>query len=401
MTFRVLISCATLRLMCTAAAADDVLAMLQNSLRVNQNQQGLEQNAAVQDPENPESPEMAGISRLEELVMARVRDGLLGDNNMTATINASIKTYQTGIIATTASNQAKIIADIKAFAKCKTTMWKKYDGVIPVEKDFWILGNIYPKCWRAETNLATAKKVADTKEKTLKNDVKVSKKLLKAEERKCTNVCNNNKEENYNEQLDRLADYYTKCKKAIKPKLDAMEKVTKQYKTAVKQKKLGDARYEAMKKKCKLIAYRMNNKKCDARKKFAGSCSFYEECWKRSKMVYDKDVKRIKVQEKEMKIEWRALHRIQCYLLVLNIKNDKDQKKEKAQLNKCIGIKKDQISTKHLDIDYKKIPKKPKCPQDPWCPCTKAYVNYYYKVGPKKRCVNNIVKKYKCPACKR
>jgi len=203
----------------------------------------------------------------------------------------------------------------------KTTMWKKYDDVIPVEKDFWIVGNI--KCWRAETNLATAKKAADKKEKTLKNDVKVSEKLLKTKESKCTNVCNNNKEENYNEQLDRLADYYTHCKTLIKPKLDAIKKVTKQYETAVKQKKLGDAKYEAMKKKCKLIAYRMNNKKCDARKKFAGSCSFFVGCWKRSKMVYNKDVKRIKVHEKEMKIEWRALHRIQCYLLILNIKNDK------------------------------------------------------------------------------
>jgi len=81
------------------------------------------------------------------------------------------------------------------------------------------------------------------------------------------------------------------------------------------------------------------------------------------KMVYDKDVKRFMVQEKDMKIEWRALHRIQCYLSILNIKNNKDQtkEKEKAQLQKCINIKKDQISTKHLDIDYKKIPKKPKC----------------------------------------
>ena len=79
-------------------------------------------------------------------------------------------------------------------------------------------------------------------------------------------------------------------------------------------------------------------------------------------MVYDKDVKRFMVQEKEMKIEWRALHRIQCYLLILNIKNNKDLTKEKAQLQKCINIKKDQISTKHLDIDYKKIPKETKMP---------------------------------------
>merc|ERR1719468_239556 len=116
----------------------------------------------------------------------------------------------------------------------------------------------------------------------------------------------------------------------------------------------------------------MNNKKCKAVEMFDTSCSFYEECWKRAKRVYDADVIRIRKEEAEMKIEWRALHRIQCYLMVLGTKNDKDNKKV---LDKCIAIKRDDISTKHLDIDYN------------------------YRVGPKSRCVNNIVKKYKCGAC--
>lgn len=107
------------------------------------------------------------------------------------------------------------------------------------------------------------------------------------------------------------------------------------------------------------------------------------------------------VQEREMKIEWRALTRIQCYLKVLNIKNDKDQKKEKAQLDACIKVKRSDISTKHLDIDYGKIPKKPKCPRDTMCPCSKRYVSTYYKKGPKSRCVKNLVKKYVCPACRK
>merc|ERR1719174_1177434 len=67
----------------------------------------------------------------------------------------------------------------------------------------------------------------------------------------------------------------------------------------------------------------MNNKKCKAVEMFDTSCSFYEECWKRAKRVYDADVIRIRKEEAEMKIEWRALHRIQCYLMVLGTKNDK------------------------------------------------------------------------------
>jgi len=106
-------------------------------------------------------------------------------------------------------------------------------------------------------------------------------------------------------------------------------------------------------------------------------------------------------EEKDFKIQWRALHRIQCYLVVMGEKNDKNQKKEKEHLDKCIKLKKKDISTKHLDIDYKKIPKKPKCPKDKMCPCSTFYTNSYYKVGPKTRCVKNLVKKYTCAACKK
>jgi len=118
------------------------------------------------------------------------------------------------------------------------------------------------------------------------------------------------------------------------------------------------------------------------------------------KKTYDADKKRIKIEEANVKVEWRALVRIQCYLKVLDIKNDKNKKKEQAQLKKCIGIKRSQISTKHLNIDYKRIPPKPKCPMDKWCPCTTAYLNEYYR-GTKSRCVKNIVSKYYCPACSR
>jgi len=106
------------------------------------------------------------------------------------------------------------------------------------------------------------------------------------------------------------------------------------------------------------------------------------------------------IEERDFKIQWRALRRIQCYLLVMGTKNDKNHKKEKAQLDQCIKLKKKDISTKHLDINYKRIPPKPNCPKDPMCPCSKFYTNSYYKVGPKSRCVKNLVKKYTCPACK-
>lgn len=345
---------------------------------------------------------MNGISSLEALVLARVREGKLsGDNNLTASINASIKSYMTGIVSTTAANQKTINDDLKAFSKCKVAMWKKYDKVIYVERDHWIMGRIYPKCIKAENLLKLKRNKNDEVVKTFRNDLKVMKRRAKVEEVKCVNVCSNNKNENYNEELQRLVKYYKDCKNKIGPKVKQVNDLYKKLKPALVKKKLSDGKHDAMVKKCKKIAYVMNQYKCKAVKDLDASCSFYEACWKRAKKTYDKDRSIIEKQEKEMKIEWRALTRIQCYLRVLNIKNDKNQKKEKAQLNACIKIKREDISTKHLDINYGKIPKKPKCPRDPMCPCSKFYTNAYYKVGPKSRCVKNIVRKYVCPACRR
>jgi len=377
------------------AVADDILAMLQNSVRVNGQERETETKV-----EETGVPNMKTISRLEEIVMARVREGVGGNNNLTATINASVKQMYKSILATTAANQKKISADIKAFSLCKAGMWKSYYKTIPVEKEFWILGKIYPKCLNAERKLNTVKvrnyKVWTTERSTLKT----KQKLLKVIARSCVNVCNPMKNENYNEQLARLSQYYTKCRGKIGPKHKDVVVAKKKYKSADKSKRLSNAMYLAMKKKCELIAYRMNKKKCDATGKFLGACAFYEACWKRAKKTYDADKKRIKIEEANVKVEWRALVRIQCYLKVLDIKNDKNKKKEQAQLKKCIGIKRSQISTKHLNIDYKRIPPKPKCPMDKWCPCTTAYLNEYYR-GTKSRCVKNIVSKYYCPACSR
>jgi len=398
MNLKLLMGCATFHILHAEelATADDMLAMLQSSLRVKQPGQDTEQ----QENLDVGLPDMNNIARLEEIVMARVREGkLFGDDKLSSTINASVKSMYAGIVATTAANQKTIIDDIKAFEKCKTTMWRNYDKAIPIERDHWIMGLIYPKCINAENTLKLLKQKHDGAAKTLNGDVIIMKKLAKAEEDRCGNICSNGKFENYHEQIEKLFGYYKTCKEKIGPRVKNVKDTQKKAVAAASQKKLSDAKYLAMKNKCLKIAYIMNQHKCKAVEQLDTSCSSYEECWKRAKNTYDRDAALIRVQEKNMKIQWRALHRIQCFLLVLNTKNDKDNKKEKTQLDKCIAIKRKDISIKHLDIDYKKIPNEPKCPRDPMCPCSNFYTNSYYKVGPKSRCVNNIKKNYICPAC--
>jgi len=378
---------------------DDVLAMLQSSLRVKTQDDGTELPEKI----SSDKPDMKSISKLEELVMSRVRDEKVeGNDKIAKTLNATVKTFYASIISSTAANQRTIVRNVRAFKRCKTSMWSKYKKAIPMERDHWIMGLIYPKCIRAEKKLKIRQQQNDQETKTYTSNLKTLKKLAKIEENKCGNICKNQKFENYHEQLESLMIFYTNCKKKIEPRIKDVKNCSDNLNKKIKDKKLSDAKYLAMKKKCDKIAYVMNGYKCKAVTTLDGSCSFYEACWKRAKKQYDRDKKIIMSEEEDFMIQWRALRRIQCYLLVMGTKNDKNHKKEEAQLDKCNNMKKAQLEkmTKHLKINYKTIPPKPECPKDPMCPCSKFYTNSYYKVGPKSRCVKNLVKKYTCPACK-
>merc|ERR1712008_274457 len=134
---------------------------------------------------------------------------------------------RTSILATTAANQARIIDDIQAFALCKAKMWKSYDKAVPVEGAFWALGEIYPKCRNAEKRLSVLRTRNYKVWTTFKSTLTTKQKIFKAIGRNCGNVCNKNHNENYEEQLTRLAKYYVGCRKKLGPKYKDVVAATK------------------------------------------------------------------------------------------------------------------------------------------------------------------------------
>jgi len=189
---------------------DDVLAMLQSSLRVKTQDDGTELPEKI----SSDKPDMKSISKLEELVMSRVRDEKVeGNDKIAKTLNATVKTFYASIISSTAANQRTIVRNVRAFKRCKTSMWSKYKKAIPMERDHWIMGLIYPKCIRAEKKLKIRQQQNDQETKTYTSNLKTLKKLAKIEENKCGNICKNQKFENYHEQLESLMIFYTNCKK--------------------------------------------------------------------------------------------------------------------------------------------------------------------------------------------
>jgi len=346
---------------------------------------------------------MESVSHLEEILVRRIRDGnMKGDTKLAAVINASIKNMYTSILSATASNQKLIKKSIEAFKKCKSKMFINYAKALPFEKKFQILELVYPKCIHAENKLKLAHELVMNKYHLAKDVYDTNRQLMVVKGRECVNVCTNHRNENYHEQLRRLARYYTKCENKLGPLKRDMDLSKKVYVKEDKKHWVSEAKYKAMKKKCFKIAFLMNKEKCQSVTKLETGCKGYAQCWKIALRNYNSNVAMVQVDERDMKVQWRALKRIQCYLKVVDDKPVKDKKgkvlPEKVILDGCIKMKKP--DTKHLNIDYGKIPKKPKCPRDKMCPCTKFYVHNAFQVGPKARCASNMIRRYRCKACK-
>lgn len=89
-------------------------------------------------------------------------------------------------------------------------------------------------------------------------------------------------------------------------------------------------------------------------------CSGYKSCYNEAVKTFLATVKKAKVLETHIKLEWRALERIECYLKPFgNAKNNK--KANLKALEAC--NKKKKYNTDHLDLKYHKMPKITKCPK--------------------------------------
>jgi len=387
---------------------DDTLAMLQGSLRVMQNSNKTSVMDESDEVQIQGSPDSKSVAHLEEMVLNRIQDGSMkGNFKLAAVVNASIKNMYTAILSATKSNQKVIKLAIAAFKRCKTKMWKNYGAAIPLEKKHWILKHIYPKCIRAEHKLRLLNSKVWKTYKMSRDMYKNFKRLMKIHGRSCGNRCTNLRNENYHQQLQRLVWFYNRCKKKLGPLQKKIKSAKKMFHKEHKKYYVTSAKYKAMLKKCKTIAYLMNNKKCASATKLATGCKGYGQCWKISLRNYRRNARLVRASERDMKVQWRALKRIQCFLQVIDDKPVKVKGKKltnKQVIDGCIKkLTRKQVinQVKHLNIDYGKIPKKPRCPIDKACPCSRFYVVNAYKTGPKSRCAKNLVRRYRCPICRR
>merc|ERR1719330_1118761 len=117
-----------------------------------------------------------------------------------------------------------------------------------------MIARVYPKCIRAENALKVESDRVKATYKRALNIFKNNKRLMKAKGSSCGNVCAIHKRtENYHEQLQRLYDFYSKCKKRLLPISKRLENAKKLWKKMNAKSIVTKAKYYAMRKKCMMM----------------------------------------------------------------------------------------------------------------------------------------------------
>eukprot|EP00419_Tripos_fusus_P023365 CAMPEP_0172715516 /NCGR_PEP_ID=MMETSP1074-20121228/67590_1 /TAXON_ID=2916 /ORGANISM="Ceratium fusus, Strain PA161109" /LENGTH=346 /DNA_ID=CAMNT_0013540101 /DNA_START=82 /DNA_END=1122 /DNA_ORIENTATION=- len=119
-------------------------------------------------------------------------------------------------------------------------------------------------------------------------------------------------------------------------------------------------KYNKRRKVCVKKQKKLQSQQCKVVSSIAAGCSSYTTCYNEAVKSYLATMKKAKVLEKHIKLEWRALERIACYLTPFSSAK-KDKKANLKALEKCNA--KGRYPTNHLDLRYRRIPKKTRCPK--------------------------------------
>jgi len=118
--------------------------------------------------------------------------------------------------------------------------------------------------------------------------------------------------------------------------------------------------YNKRRKVCLKKQTKLKLRQCKLVATITNGCSSYKSCYNEAARTFLATVKKAKVSEKTIKLEWRALSRIQCYLKPF-ASAQKDKAANLKELEKC--NKKKQYNTDMLSLTYLKEPPRVKCPK--------------------------------------
>merc|ERR1719433_2403509 len=195
--------------------------------------------------------------------------------------------------------------------------------------------------------------------KSKKDGVKKEKQLVKVLQRKkfTPKTCKLQRGEGHLLWLSRMVKLVQKRKKILSKSGKNFDKDgVKFLKELARCKKLMKA-YNMRRKICVAKQTKLKLRQCKLVGAIDTGCTSYKGCYEQAVKTFVSTVKKAKVLEKTIKLEWRALSRIQCYLKPFA----SAKKNKKASLKEC--NKKKQYNTNMLNLKYHKMPKRVKCPK--------------------------------------
>jgi len=261
--------------------------------------------------------------------------------------------------------QKQLYDDIAVIKKCITKMQKSIKAVLletgkpkpakkakcPAEKDV-------KKCDDKIKKLKPLKYACKHLEAVGNKDIDNIKNLIhKWNKQKISKEdCEQDKGEQKLHYVSRLANHFKKKLDAVQKRIDEMaQKQLKGKKIDKRCFKIKHVIRHLTKVTCKKIKDADYGCTCEKVIQENKICSMHDGCYSASVLQYVNNKKDIEIKNAAAKLEWRAVGRIECLLKVMSGKNKADAK----QLEKC--VKGPQISTKPLDLNYPKVPPKPKC----------------------------------------
>jgi len=374
-----------------ATGADDIVHLLQSSVFVRTqpgNETVVNGDVEQQVLQNPES-----LAMLEDMILSNIREGRFdGESHYLKAMKGRVKQMQSNIMKSHKANQKWNSRSIKAIRQCSTRLWSDaYKKAISLEDKFDSLSMQHKECYLSVSDVADSLESYKVKYENARAGLDVAIERIKdAEAKQTAATCKPSLWPQATIGM-RAQMLYTWFDRAYKQMVRLEKEKAAKAKLTARYKAMYDARqakYDKTAAQCKKIAYDMDNTKCQAVTLLRNACTERYVCYNNAVKAHEDADKIIRQEERDMKIEWRSVGRMDCYLGVLHPK-DKNDKKEKT-LDKC---RKTPVSTEHLKINYGKVPGKRKCPLDPRCPCSKEYKADHYSKPGFGTCT-------KCPACK-
>jgi len=186
------------------------------------------------------------------------------------------------------------------------------------------------------------------------------------------NYCHTTKKsEPYGNWLARNYRWFAKKEKGYGAQKLKCDRAAADYK---KEKPICDRRVKAWKSKassCNVKQDSLEGDTCSAGKQSVASCKDFRKCYRAALKAKYREQPIIQKDEKDRKLEWRALKRIECLLGVFA----GDEEVNEKVIGEC---KKKVHSTTNLNIKYTRAPARKRCAATPNVPCSTKYHRQYY-----------------------